>query len=158
MMETERSWGLLVREYGICVGCMLAACALLVVTIVFSRNSQRASLKADVVAVLEEKVPDVWEVGEYVPLDSPIELSASCFAASTAAESGYVLIMRIETLYGPFPAVFTYTEREGTQFVGIATLHGRIATLMENGSQSKQLQYWKARVPLLIANIQEKRR
>jgi hypothetical protein len=156
MMDTENSSKKLLRQYGILAGFIAGMFGILIAVIVLSRSSWQNGLKTAVTQVLEEEEPGQWIVGNYVRINAPVSLSAACFETRRKDNGarGYVLMMRIETAYGPFPAVFVSGEKADARFVGISGLHGRVRTLIGNGSGDAKIIYWVKRIPDILKNAE----
>ncbi len=157
-MDTENSSKKLLKEYGILAGALVGIFALLIVFVVLSENEWRTGLKEKVGTVLEEEEPGEWIIGEYVGIKAPAALSAACFQVrrKDSGAKGYVLMLRIETMYGPFPAVFVYSEKAGARFVGISGLHGRVRKLIGNGTDNAKINFWIKRIPDIVKNAEER--
>lgn len=158
MMDTENSSKKLLKEYGILAGAVTGIFALLIVFVVLSRNDWRNGLKEKIGTVLEEEEPGEWIVGDYVGINAPAALSASCFQVRRrdSGAKGYVLMLRIETMYGPFPAVFVYSEKADARFVGISGLHGRVRKQIGNGAGDAKINFWIKRIPDIVKNAEER--
>lgn len=156
-MAVENSSKKLLKQYGIFTGILLGMFALLILVIFFSENKWRTGLKSKIEQVLEEKEPAKWSVGDYVEIKAPIALSAACFQArrKDTGAKGYALMLRIETLYGPFPAVFVYDEKKGAQFVGIYGLNGRVRDIIGNGKNDARINFWITRIPEIVSKTAE---
>ena len=156
-MAVENSSKKLLKQYGIFAGILLGMFALLILVIIFSENKWRTGLKNKVEQVLEEKEPAKWSVGDYVEIKAPVALSAACFQArrKDTGAKGYVLMLRVETLYGPFPAVFVYDEKKGAHFVGIYGLNGRVRDIIGNGKNDARINFWIKRIPVIVSKTAE---
>ena len=60
------------------------------------------------------------------------------------------IILRIQTLYGPLPAVFIMDKEKNVQFVGFSSVHGIVAEQLINNSNSKRINYWKKKIPDIL--------
>lgn len=107
-------------------------------------------LRQNIYDVLEENLPEHWSIGDYVPLNTSFSQSAACFEIiSQNREINYAVIIRTQTLYGPFPAVFIYNNVEGAKFVGFSSLHGRVLNILNNSTDSRIL-YWQNKIPDIL--------
>jgi hypothetical protein len=156
-MAVENSSKKLLKQYGIFAGILLGMFALLILVIFFSENARRTGLKNKIEQVLEEEEPATWSVGDYVEIKAPVALSAACFQArkKDTGTKGYVLMLRIETLYGPFPAVFVYEDKKSAKFVGIYGLNGRIHDIIGNGKNDARINFWITRIPDIVSKTVE---
>lgn len=153
---TERFSKEALQEYGIFAGSIVLLGLLLSVTVIFSKGMWRNGLKGEVSRVLEESGNGMWRVGDFIELDSSLSLSAACFRATSKSESGYVCVVRMQTMYGPVPAVFILNERYAARFAGIAGLHGNIERAIENGAAKSQIRYWARRMSDIVREKEKK--
>ena len=144
------------QEYGIFAGCIVLLAVVLSVAAIFTKGAGQAGIKTEIARVLEEAEPGVWHIGDFVDFDAPVSSSAACFSVKGGSGSGYACIVRMETMYGPLPAVFISDGRHTARFVGIAGLHGRVYAAIESGGAKSQIRYWAERIPRLI-RIEEER-
>jgi hypothetical protein len=156
-MDTEKSSKKLLREYGILAGIIAGMFAVLIVFVVLSRGEWQNGLKEKISEVLEEEEPGKWIMGDYVGINAPVSLSTACFQVRERANGskGYVLMLRIETIYGPFPAVFVYSGKNDARFVGISGLHGRIREQILKGTNDEKINFWIKRIPDIVKNTEE---
>ncbi|MBC6719996.1 hypothetical protein [Treponema sp. Marseille-Q4130] len=153
---TERFSKEALQEYGIFAGCIVLLAVVLSVAAIFTKGAGQAGIKTEIARVLEEAEPGVWHIGDFVDFDAPVSSSAACFSVKGGSVSGYACIVRMETMYGPLPAVFISDGRHTARFVGIAGLHGRVYAAIESGGAKSQIRYWAERIPRLI-RIEEER-
>ena len=144
------------QEYGIFAGCIVLLAVVLSVAAIFTKGAGQAGIKTEIARVLEEAEPGVWHIGDFVDFDAPVSSSAACFSVKGGSGSGYACIVRMETMYGPLPAVFISDGRHTARFVGIAGLHGRVYAAIESGGAKSQIRYWAERIPRLI-RLEEER-
>ena len=60
------------------------------------------------------------------------------------------IIIRIQTLYGPLPAVYIMDSEKNVEFVGYSTTTGRIAKQLNENRLNKSIIYWKKKIPQII--------
>ena len=156
-MDTENSSKKLLKQYGIFAGIIIGLFALLTCVILLSENKWQNGLKEEISRVLEEEAPGEWIVGEYIEINAPVALSSACFQVRRKDNGAkkYALIVRIETIYGPLPAVFLYNDKSVAQFIGIAGLHGRVRKVIGNGKNDAKINYWIKRIPDIVRNAEE---
>ncbi|MBQ9238309.1 MAG: hypothetical protein IJ191_03215 [Treponema sp.] len=159
-MTTKRQATLtLVKQFGLVAG--FCICSLLVIGVLvrLSQSSWQNKLRLRVQATLDEASFGEWMVGRFVPIAAPLSLQAACYAIYTGAEpSGhYALIIRIQTIYGPLPAVFRYHRDEGATFVAFSNVHGRIAETVKNNPGDARILYWTRRIPELFVGVEDGR-
>ena len=152
---TERFSKEALQEYGIFAGSTVLLVLILSLTIIFTRGMWREGLKSEVSRVLAESGDEAWSVGDFIDFDSSLSLSAACFRATSKNESGYVCVVRMQTIYGPVPAVFILNERYAARFAGIAGLHGSIEHAIENGAAKSQIRYWAERISRIVREKEE---
>ena len=138
----------LLREYGIFAGLLIVMISILGLSVVLSRRNWEEGLKKDITQVIEKEAPGQWTVGEFMKIKAPAAMSAACFRGRNTKSGArvYLIIARIETLYGPFPAVFAYDEKNGAKLIGIAGLEGRIRRQIGDGTNDSKVQYWMAKM------------
>lgn len=143
----------MLRKFGIFFGFCIVVIALTTVTVRSSEKKWRNGLWYDVNAVLNEKFPDVWSVGRYVELMSPIAQNMACYEIvnrQNRNNENYAIILRVDTLYGPLLPVFMYDKTSVVSFVGYANLHGRIAQRLVANKNDARILYWENRIPKII--------
>lgn len=143
----------LLREYGIFAGSLIVMISILGLSVFLSRKSWEEGLKRDITQVIDKEAPGQWTVGEYMKIKAPAAMSAACFRGRNTKSGArvYLIIARIETLYGPFPAVFAYDEKNGTKLIGISGLDGRIRRQIGDGTNDSKIQYWMAKMSDIAA-------
>ena len=144
------------QEYGIFAGGIVLLAIVLSAAAIFTKGAKQSGIKTEIVRVLEEAEPGVWHIGNFVDFAAPVSSSAACFSAKSGNASGYACIVRLETIYGPLPAVFISDGKHTARFIGIAGLHGRIYAAIESGGAKSQIRYWAELIPRLI-RIEEER-
>lgn len=122
-----------------------------------SKRSWDEGLKTSVSETLRSKQPDVWIVGNKIPLNSAFATSACLFELRNkdSAEKFYAIIVRTPTIYGHMPAVFIYSKNKGVDFIGYSNIKGRIKNLLEQNSTDMSINYWLERIPLIVAKAEE---
>jgi len=125
---------------------------LLSYTIIISRKYWDNNLKLTVSRFLEEKEPETWTVDNAILINNPLITSAASYDIRNKknGENYKAVIIRVQTFYGPMPGIFIVDKNEYVDFKGYATLHGRVAPLLNNFKESKRIDYWKKRIPGII--------
>lgn len=151
-MTEEKTSKQLLKIYGIASGILLVMAAILAVMIFASARSWQNGLRQKTAEVLEREEPGIWSVGDFVKINSPFSLSCACYKLrkKSGGEKTYAVILRISTIYGPFPAVFTCTKDGDAHFVGFSGLNGRIADLSKQDKADMHIQYWTNRIAKII--------
>ena len=142
-------------RYGIFVGIIIVLFGLLIYPIKVSQKSWINNLRSNIEFVLDEREPNGWIVESPVPIKNSFCLSAACYNARnrTSGELYKAVILRTQTLYGPLPGVFLVDSEENVEFVGFASLHGRIAEQIKNfnkSDKSERISFWKEKIPYIL--------
>ncbi|MCQ2593056.1 MAG: hypothetical protein MJ188_09770 [Treponema sp.] len=145
-------------NYGYFVAIITVLFGILIYSSVLSRKIWVNGLKLTVENVLEEFEPNQWLVGANVTINNPLALNAACFEARRRlnGETYKVVIIRVQTFYGPIPAVFICDGENNVDFVGYASLHGRIKSALHNYGPDKRIEYWQLKVPVIIGTYEKK--
>lgn len=140
------------KRYGIFVAILVVIFGILIYTICFSQRSWTQNLKSAVETVLEEKDPNTWTVEENIKIKNPFTMNASCFEVRNRKSGDLykAVIIRVQTLYGPLPAVFMLDDDNKVSFVGYSSLHGVIASQLINNPNSKRVEFWLNKIPTII--------
>lgn len=133
---------------GIVAGIFVVFFALLVLFALLARGQWNKGLRLSVENTLSDaEVP--FNSLEPVELRSTSEVNCAVFKDSQS--DMYVAIIRITTIYGPLPAVYTYTKgRLNAEFVSFAELHSKAASQITNASLSGAVDYWAKKLPAII--------
>ena len=153
---TERFSKEALQEYGIFAGCIVLLAIVLSVASIFTKGAGQAGIKTEIARVLEEAEPGVWHIGDFVDFAVPVSSSAACFSVKGGSGNAYTCIVRMETMYGPLPAVFISDGKHTARFIGIAGLHGRVYDAIESSGAKSQIRYWAERIPVLIRQQEER--
>lgn len=139
-------------KYGILAAIIVVLFGILIYPIKVSQKSWKNSLRANIEFVLDEREPNGWSVEDCVPLKNPFCLNAACYNARnrTTGELYKVMIIRIQTLYGPLPGVFLIDKSDEVQFAGFSSLHGRISNQIKNNKKTARIEFWKAKIPDIL--------
>lgn len=141
------------RIFGIFFGIIVVFIGTSIGFIKLSEKSWKNNLKEKVQAVLDEKYPDEWQILDFKRIENPFYLSAACYEIineKTHAVSNAIII-RTETLYGPYPAVFVCDGENDAEFIGYSSINGRIKNLMEARPSDFFISYWERRIPEIIS-------
>ena len=115
----------------------------------------RNYLSKSVQTVLDEKFPGYWTVKDFRTIENPFSTSAALFESG---EKSNAIIIRTQTLYGPYPSVFIFDGTNEPEFVGYSLVHGRIRALMEERPSDIFISYWARRIPCIVKNCVKKER
>ncbi len=139
-------------RYGIFVAIIVVLFGILIFPIKASQKTWTKSLRSNIEFVLDEREPNGWSVENSIPINNPFYMNTACFNARnrSSGELYKVIIIRIQTLYGPLPGVFLIDNNMNVEFVGFSSLHGRIANQIKENKKSVRIEYWKRRIPDII--------
>lgn len=139
-------------RYGIFVVIIIVLFGILIYPIKVSQKSWIKNLRSNIEFVLDEREPNGWIVESPVPIKNSFCLSAACYNARnrTSGDLYKVMILRIQTLYGPLPGVFLIDAEENVEFVGFVSLHGRIAEQIKHNDKTTRIQFWKEKIPYIL--------
>ena len=140
------------RGYGIFFGMLLLFMLILMLLGKVSAGRWESGLRRSVAAVLDEKQAGVWTLEDAVEITTPLSMGAAAYRA-TRAEDGaeaVAVILRVQTLFGPLPAVFMQTGEEPAAFIGFASVHGRIAELLDAFAVSPRISYWRRKIGTIL--------
>ena len=139
-------------QYGITACVFFILFLVLMCSVLISRKSWRNGLKAQLVSVYSEDSD--CEVGDYEPVDTPFSVSCASYTLTKKNDNSvyHAVIIRVQTMFGPVPAVYTYREGdESADFVSFVTLNKRIESTVINNARYSQIAYWSRRIPSIIA-------
>ncbi|MGP1458115.1 MAG: hypothetical protein ACTTKL_02245 [Treponema sp.] len=145
----------LLRVYGIFTAMMIIMLTAAGGAVKLSSLRWENALRAAVEKTLSENTGFDGKVGAFVRIKSPFSLSAALYELDPPFPDGaqYALILRVQTMYGPVPAVFTYGSDTGALFVGFASVSGRVKRLLEDNDADPRLRYWTAKVPAILRAV-----
>jgi len=153
-MKNDNSYKTFFINYGILVAILVVIFGILIYPIFVAKKAWQKNLKANVEFILDEKEPNSWTVGNSVKINNPFALNAACYEVRNrkSGDTYKAIIIRIQTYYGPLPAVFTLDKENNVTFVGYSSLHGRISEQLLSNKTNKRINYWKSRIPTIIHN------
>ncbi len=146
------SYKLFFINYGIFTLIIAVFIGILIYPIKAGQKAWNKQLKSSIEFVLDENEPNAWTVEKPVKIKNPFSLSAVCFDARNRknGEMYKALMIRIQSYYGPLPAVFTVDKNNNVELVGFVSLHGRMEKQTYTRKTNKRLEYWKAKIPEII--------
>ena len=154
-MTNDHTYKVFFINYGIYVAILVILFGILLYPVKVAQKAWQKNLKANIEFVLDEREPNGWIVESPVPIKNSFCLSAACYNARnrTSGELFKAVILRTQTLYGPLPGVFLVDSEENVEFVGFASLHGRIAEQIKNfnkSDKSERISFWKEKIPYIL--------
>jgi len=151
-MKKEVSYKLFFKNYGIVVAYLVIIFGILIYVTKVSQKSWQNNLKYTVQKVLNENSQNEWIVGNPVKIKNALSQSAACYDARNLrnGEMYKVVIIRIQTLYGPIPAVFIVDKNEEVTFIAYSSVHGKVQLQLESNNNNRRVNYWKSKIPEII--------
>ena len=121
---------------------------ILIYTLKVSQKYWDRNLRATVEYTLAETEPDTWDIGQPVRIDSPLSTGAACFEARNkkTGENSKVVIIRIQTFYGPNAGIYIVENSGKISFKGYSSLHGRVNAQLANSLSGRRVEYWNMRI------------
>lgn len=151
-MKNDKTYKTFFINYGILVAILVVLFGILLYPTKVAQKSWQKNLKQNVEFVLDEYEPNSWTVSSPIKINNPFTLNAACYEARNRknGETYRVLIIRIQSFYGPLPAVFTINKNEEIEFIGYSSLHGRISNQLNSNKANKRINYWKKKIPSIL--------
>lgn len=145
------------KNYGFFLAIIVVLFLISFYSVYLARKPWQKYLKTQIENVLDEKDPNNWTVGNFQPINNPFCLNAAAYEGryKKNGDAFTILIIRIQTFYGPVSAVFTVDKESNVNFIGYSSLHGRVETQLENAFSDKRLDYWKKKIPEIITKKEE---
>ncbi len=142
----------LLRIYGIFSGILIFMLGIIIGAVKISERRRENKLRAAVVKVFSENTEDERQIGKFIKIKSPASLNAALYEINDlrSASKDYALILRVQTLYGPVPAVFLYNKDGEAKLIGFAAISGRIKRLLQDDSSNPRISYWEKRIPEIV--------
>ena len=147
-MKQQISYKTFFINYTIFVLIVAAVFGILIYVVKVSQKSWEKNLKAVIESTLAESEPDTWEIGQFVRIDNPLTTSAACFDARNkkSGETCKVVIIRLQSFYGPHAGVYIVQNNGQTVFKGYSSLHGRCSAQLTNAFTGRRVEYWNMRI------------
>lgn len=139
------------KKYGILVGCLIFIFLIACGVTFASRKSWNNGLSVQVAKILEAS--GEYKVCENVLINSGFSVSGGIYRVEKegSANEYYAMILRVQTVYGPVPAVFLYEYgKDYSTFVGLPTIRGALQTQIIEVSRNSQIAYWENYIPNII--------
>lgn len=151
-MTNDHTYKTFFINYGIYIGILVILFGILIYPIKVAQKSWQKNLKSNVEFVLDESEPNSWTVGNSIKIKNPFSMTAACYEARNrkSGDTYKCIIIRVQTFYGPIPAVFTIDKENNVEFVGYSSLHGRISEQIISNKTNKRINYWKNKIPSII--------
>ena len=157
MLSTEKK--VLLVKSCILSGVFIVSAALLVTVVILSGKPYIQQLKTDVQKTLDAYSSETFVVSDYIDTDTtysnlPVHLirSSGCVIYSLEnrndrASRCYAIIIRIQTIAGPQPAVFVLSEgKNSVAFAGYAIDNGKAESVLSADHLKGTLRYWENRI------------
>lgn len=139
-------------NYTIFVLIVAAVFGILIYVVKISQKSWEKNMKAVIESTLAESEPDTWEIGKSIRINNPLTTSAAGFNARNkkSGENCKVIIIRLQTFYGPHSGIYIVQNNGETVFKGYSSLHGRCATQLKNAFSGRRVEYWNMRIAEIV--------
>lgn len=151
------SYKVFFKNYGIFLAVITVIFGILIYSIILSKKSWNNNLRIAVEKVLDEQDPNQWTIGNNRPIKNPLSLTSACYEVRNrrTGEIFNAVIIRVETFYGPLPAVYICDSENNVTFIGYSSLHGRIEKIIKSNSGDKRIEYWQKKIPYVIGTVQK---
>lgn len=139
-------------NYGIFIAILTVLFGILIYPIKLSQTAWQNNLKKSVETTLEEQFPNTWTVENNIKIKNTFQLNSACYEARNRKDGNVykVLILRVQSYYGPLPAVFLIDKNNAVEFIGFTSLHGRILQQINTNTTNSRINYWKNKIPEII--------
>ena len=135
-------------NYSIFVLIAAAIFGILIYVVKVSQKSWDKNLKTAIESTFAETEPDTWELGKSITINNPLTTNAACYDARNkrSGESYKVVIIKLQTFYGPHAGIYIVDKNSNVTFKGYASMHGRVAMQLANSFSGRRVEYWKLRI------------
>ena len=142
------------KNYAIFLGILVVLFSILIGMTRLSSKKWTEGLKVSVQAVLDEKEPQTWIVGQNLKIKSAFSTSAAVYELNCKndAERYYAVTLRVVTFFGPMPTVFVYSKNKCCHFKGYYAVKGRVKKILENTPNDTRIAYWSEKVRNIVEN------
>jgi hypothetical protein len=143
-------------KYGLFMTIILFVIGILIYFSIISNISWKKNLGISLQKVLNENYgQNEWIVKENIDIKNPFIYNACCYISENiqTEQECIAIIIRINSFFGPLPAVFLIDENNQVSFVGYAALDGRIKEIIYKTNDNRIL-YWKKKIPQILQNIE----
>ncbi len=151
------------RDFGIFFGIIVFMTAILIFSILQTRESWKKGLAVEVQTVLDAYAGEKYIVDKFVAVDSAISTSSAVYSllrpGTNSKDRCYGVLVRVPSIVGPVPAVFVCGEGEfdNPTFIGYAGDFGRVGDMLDFRSSDGIMKYWQGMVPKIIKRINHDR-
>lgn len=151
-MKKDISYKTFFKNYGIFVAILTVIFGITIYTVKVSQKFWQKNLKISIENVLNETEPDTWVIGNFNPILNPLSQNAACYDVRNKknGENYKAVLLRVQTFYGPLPAVFIIDNNNVVTLKGYSSLHGRVFNQIKNINANKRINYWKEKLPEII--------
>lgn len=140
------------KNYLIIVSFLIVIFGILIYVTKVSQKSWNNNLRSTTQILLDEINPGEWTLSNVVKINNPLSQNAACYEARNKknGENYKVVILRLQTMYGPIPAVFTVDVNNFVNFIGYSSVHGKVEQQLKNNFSNKRISYWQEKIPEII--------
>jgi hypothetical protein len=156
------------RDYGLLVGILIVGVLLAFSAVLLTRSSWQNGLKTQLQSVLDRVHPGEYLAGKSIPLKSSLASSSAVFELltpeSTVAEllgntapiKQYGIIMRVPTLFGPLPGVFTFDAANTVHFAGFSFHFARFESAFSKSLFYPRIDQLEKRVQKMLGEVNDR--
>lgn len=144
-------------NYGFFLALIFTMALVVTPLIILNRSFVIHSYSLNIQKTLDEKFPDEYRVGNNIKINSPFSVNGAVFELNNAKnrklEKTYVIIIRINTIYGPKPAIFIHKDGQDSTFVGYGLDQGKVSSSISSTDNDINIIYWKSKIPEIIKKL-----
>lgn len=139
---------------------------LFLINLLFIKLSQAhfyQGLSQEVLKVLNKEAMDEGKVQYSISKNLRIPYAFSTSAAlfevkdSVNIKTSYALILRVNTIFGQFPALFLYNKEAGISFLSCLCIEGRMQEMLNEKISLLEKSYWQRRAhDIIVKSISQK--
>lgn len=145
-------------RYGIFTGLCVILLFFCVYSTILSKKGWNNNLSHNVLNVLNEVTGEEWEINSWIEVNNPFAMNCAAFnTVNKSNEKKYLsLVIRINSMYGPIPAVFLVDENKEVRFVGYSNVHGFVKNQIDFERFNNRIELYRQRIPNILGmNVKE---
>lgn len=137
-------------KFGIFMAILVVCLSVLLVFTLLSRKSWNEGLSSSIEKYYS-KAGEKIIIKSQDKIESPFSVSAASYTIQQDNKDIHAVIIRITTLYGPLPAIFTYSEGESeAKFIDFLNLSPKTASAVKNSAKNSIISYWEKSIPGIL--------
>lgn len=139
-------------RYGIFTGFVVIILFFCVYTTILSKKRWTNNLSYNVINVLTEVTGQEWSVIEPVSINNPFTLNSAAYKITNKSnEKDYIsILIRINSIYGPIPAVFIVDDELNVRFAGYSNVHGFVKNQIDFEKYNNRVELYRQRMPSIL--------